>query len=204
MLGNVKANASKGSDLKEMDKLLAEFSSRNAQKKLRLLVPDDKSYNKINRELEKARAVINLQNAINLNSKTYTRTALSDELKEVVGGSIVKTASRGELGVAELGSRVIAKVFKSKEITDEDTAVIMKELALVMVEKRGGAAVKQFKELYNAFKNDAMSREQLRQLTKFMASRLGMKPTVAASAALEAYDIDALGYKYEGKMPVYD
>ena len=103
-----------------------------------------------------------------------------------------------------MGSRVIAKVFKSKEITDEDTAVIMKELALVMVEKRGGAAVKQFKELYNAFKNDAMSREQLRQLTKFMASRLGMKPTVAASAALEAYDIDALGYKYEGKMPVYD
>ena len=204
MLGNVKANASKGSDLKEMDKLLAEFSSRNAKKKLRLLVPDDKNLKKINNELAKARAVIDLQNAINLNSKTYTRTALSDELKEVVGGSIVKTASRGELGVAELGSRVIAKVFKSKEITDEDTAVIMKELALVMVEKRGGAAVKQFKELYNAFKNDAMSREQLRQLTKFMASRLGMKPTVAASAALEAYDIDALGYKYEGKMPVYD
>ena len=59
----------------------------------------------------------------------------------------------------------------------------MKELATVLVEKRGGAAVKQYKDLYNAFKNNAMNQKQLEELTAFMASRLGMKPIVAASAA---------------------
>jgi len=59
----------------------------------------------------------------------------------------------------------------------------MKELAQVMVEQRGGKAVKSFSELYNAFKNKAMNEQQLADLTKFMAGRLGMKPTVAIAAA---------------------
>ena len=77
-----------------------------------------------------------------------------------------------------------------QEITARDRAVIMKELAQVLVEKRGGAAVKDFKELYNAFKNNAMSFQQLQDLTAFMASSLGMKPTVAVSAAAEAFQED--------------
>lgn len=203
MLGNVKAIATAGSDIQEMKKLLAEFSSRNAKAKLRLLIPEDKAFNAVNSELAKARAVIDLQNSVNINSKTYTRTALNEELIEVVEGGAAKTASRGEYSKA--GAKFVDKLLKVKEITDNDRAVIMKELALVMVEKRGNEARNQFTVLYNAFKNDAMSREQLRQLTIFMASRLGMKPTVAASAGLEAYDIDAIGSnKFEGKMPVYD
>ena len=202
IMGNVKATANIGADVQAMKKLLGEFSSTNARKKLRLLIPDEKEYKAIIQQLDKSHAAISLQNAVNINSKTYTRTAINDEVKEVVEGGVVKTLSRGEptLAVAKL----VNKILKVKEITDKDRAVIMKELALVMVEKRGGAAIKQYRDLYNAFKNKAMSEQQLADLTAFMASRLGMKPTVAASAALEAYDIDALGYKYEGKMPVYD
>jgi len=203
MLGNVKAIATAGSDIQEMKKLLAEFSSRNAKAKLRLLIPEDKAFNAVNSELAKARAVIDLQNSVNINSKTYTRTALNEELIEVVEGGATKTASRGELGKA--GAKFMDKILKVKEITDNDRAVIMKELALVMVEKKGIKARKQFQVLYEAFKDNAMSREQLRQLTIFMASRLGMKPTVAASAGLEAYDINAIGSnKFEGLMPVYE
>lgn len=202
IMGNVKATANIGADVQAMKKLLGEFSSTNARKKLRLLIPDEKEYKAIIQQLDKSHAAISLQNAVNINSKTYTRTAINDEVKEVVEGGVVKTLSRGEptLAVAKL----VNKILKVKEITDKDRAVIMKELALVMVEKRGGKAIKQYRDLYNAFKNKAMSEQQLADLTAFMASRLGMKPTVAASAALEAYDIDALGYKYEGKMPVYD
>ena len=66
----------------------------------------------------------------------------------------------------------------------------MRELAQVMVEKRGSAAMKDFSDLYNAFKNNAMSQRQLKELTDLMASRLGMKPTVAVSAAAEAFKED--------------
>ena len=202
IMGNVKATANIGADVQAMKKLLGEFSSTNARKKLRLLIPDEKEYKAIIQQLDKSHAAISLQNAVNINSKTYTRTAINEEVKEVVEGGVVKTLSRGEptLAVAKL----VNKILRVKEITNKDRAVIMKELALVMVEKRGGKAIKQYRDLYNAFKNKAMSEQQLADLTAFMASRLGMKPTVAASAALEAYDIDALGYKYEGKMPVYD
>jgi hypothetical protein len=37
--------------------------------------------------------------------------------------------------------------------------------------------------LYNAFKKNALSFQQLQELTRLMASRLGMKPIVAATAA---------------------
>lgn len=195
IMGNVKATANIGADVQAMKKLLGEFSSTNARKKLRLLIPDEKEYKAIIQQLDKSHAAISLQNAVNINSKTYTRTAINEEVKEVVEGGVVKTLSRGEptLAVAKL----VNKILRVKEITNKDRAVIMKELALVMVEKRGGAAIKQYRDLYNAFKNKAMSEQQLAELTEFMASRLGMKPTIAASAALEAYDIDALEFKTE-------
>ena len=195
IMGNVKATANIGADVQAMKKLLGEFSSTNARKKLRLLIPDEKEYKAIIQQLDKSHAAISLQNAVNINSKTYTRTAINEEVKEVVEGGVVKTLSRGEptLAVAKL----VNKILRVKEITDRDRAVIMKELAIVMVEKRGGAAIKQYRDLYNAFKNKAMSEQQLAELTEFMASRLGMKPTIAASAALQAYDIEALEFKTE-------
>ena len=195
IMGNVKATANIGADVQAMKKLLGEFSSTNARKKLRLLIPDEKEYKAIIQQLDKSHAAISLQNAVNINSKTYTRTAINEEVKEVVEGGVVKTLSRGEptLAVAKL----VNKILRVKEITDRDRAVIMKELAIVMVEKRGGAAIKQYRDLYNAFKNKAMSEQQLADLTEFMASRLGMKPTIAASAALQAYDIEALEFKTE-------
>ena len=195
IMGNVKATANIGADVQAMKKLLGEFSSNNARKKLRLLIPDEKEYKAIIKELDKSHAAISLQNAVNINSKTYTRTSLNDEMQEVVEGGVVKTLSRGEPTLAM--AKLVNKVLKVKEITDRDRAVIMKELALVMVEKRGGAAIKQYRDLYNAFKNKAMSEQQLADLTEFMASRLGMKPTIAASAALQAYDIEALEFKTE-------
>ena len=195
IMGNVKATANIGADVQAMKKLLGEFSSTNARKKLRLLIPDEKEYKAIIQQLDKSHAAISLQNAVNINSKTYTRTAINEEVKEVVEGGVVKTLSRGEptLAVAKL----VNKILRVKEITNKDRAVIMKELAIVMVEKRGGAAIKQYRDLYNAFKNKAMSEQQLAELTEFMASRLGMKPTIAASAALQAYDIEALEFKTE-------
>ena len=181
IMGNVKATANIGADVQAMKKVLAEFSSSNARKKLRLLIPDDKDYKAIIKEINKSHAAISLQNAVNINSKTYTRTSLQDEATEIIEGGVIKTLSRGEptLAVAKL----VNKLLRVKEITAQDRAVIMKELATVLVEKRGGAAVKQYKELYNAFKNNAMNQKQLEELTAFMASRLGMKPIVAASAA---------------------
>ena len=181
IMGNVKATANIGADVQAMKKVLAEFSSSNARKKLRLLIPDDKDYKAIIKEINKSHAAISLQNAVNINSKTFTRTSLQEEATEIIEGGVIKTLSRGEptLAVAKL----VNKILRVKEITAQDRAVIMKELATVLVEKRGGAAVKQYKELYNAFKNNAMNQKQLEELTAFMASRLGMKPIVAASAA---------------------
>jgi hypothetical protein len=181
IMGNVKATANIGADVQAMKKLLAEFSSKNAQKKLRLLIPDKKEYTAIIKELDKTHAALSLQNAVNLNSKTFTRTAINEEVQEVVEGGVIKTLSRGEPTLA--AAKLINKLLKVKEITARDRAVIMKELAVVMVEKRGGAAIKQYKELYNAFKNNAMNQQQLADLTAFMASRLGMKPIVAVQAA---------------------
>ena len=195
IMGNVRATANIGADVQAMKKVLSEFSSSNAKKKLRLLIPDDKEYKAIIKEINKSHAAINLQSAVNINSKTYTRTSMNEEVKEVVEGGVIKTLSRGE--PTQAVAKLINKILRVKEITDRDRAVIMKELAIVMVEKRGGAAIKQYRDLYNAFKNKAMSEQQLADLTEFMASRLGMKPTIAASAALQAYDIEALEFKTE-------
>lgn len=189
MLGNVKSTASTGTEIQAMKKLLAEFSSKNAKKKLKLIITDNKEYNRIVKELNKAKAVLNLQNAVNINSKTYTRTALNEELMDVVEGGAVKTLfMQGNIPLAT--TRFLDKILKIKEITNQDRAIIMRELAQVMVEKRGSAAMQDFSDLYNAFKNNAMSQRQLKELTDLMASRLGMKPTVAVSAAAEAFKED--------------
>ena len=189
MLGNVKATAASGSDVQAMKKLLAEFSSKNARKKLKLLIPDEKKFNAIVKELNKARAVINLQNAVNMNSKTYTRTALNEEVLDVVEGGAVKTLfMQGNIPLAT--TRLVDKVLRIKEITAQDRAIIMRELAQVLVEKRGGAATKQFSDLYKAFKDKAMNERQYKELLNFMASRLGMKPTVAIASASEAFKED--------------
>ncbi len=189
MLGNVKSTAAKGQDIQEMDTLLKQFSSKNAKKKLKLIITDDKEYNRLIKELNKAKAVLALQNAVNINSKTYTRTALSEEIDDVVQGGAVKTLfMRGNIPLAS--TKLIDNVLQVKKITAQDRAVIMRELAQVMVEQRGSKATKQFTELYRAFKDNAVSERQLRELTNFMASRLGMKPTVAVSAAAEAFKED--------------
>lgn len=189
MLGNVKSTAAKGEDIQAMDKLLKEFSSKNAKKKLKLIITDDKEYNRLVKELNKAKAVLALQNAVNINSKTYTRTALAEKIDEVVQGGAVKTLfMRGNIPLAS--TKLIDNVLQVKKITKQDRAIIMRELAQVMVEQRGSKATKQFTELYRAFKDNAVSERQLRELTNFMASRLGMKPTVAVSAAAEAFKED--------------
>ena len=189
MLGNVKSTAAKGQDIQEMDTLLKQFSSKNAKKKLKLIITDDKEFNRLIKELNKAKAVLALQNAVNINSKTYTRTALAEEIEDVVQGGAVKTLfMRGNIPLAS--TKLIDNVLQVKKITAQDRAVIMRELAQVMVEQRGSKATKQFTELYRAFKDNAVSERQLRELTNFMASRLGMKPTVAVSAAAEAFRED--------------
>ena len=186
IMGNVRATANSGADVQAMKKLLGDFSSPNARKKLRLLIPDDKSYKAVIKELDKTHAALSLQNAVNINSKTYTRTVMNEAVEEQAAGGVVKTLLRGE--VVPAVSKLINKVLKSKEITDRDRAIIMKELAQVMVEQRGGKAVKAFTDLYNAFKNKAMNEQQLLELTQFMAGRLGMKPTVAITAAFKEDD----------------
>ena len=45
MLGNVKATATKGADIQEMQKLWKDLSSRNARQKLKLLIPNKKQHN---------------------------------------------------------------------------------------------------------------------------------------------------------------
>jgi hypothetical protein len=124
-----------------------------------------------------------------MNSKTYTRTALNEEVLDVVEGGAVKTLfMQGNIPLAT--TRLIDKVLRIKEITNQDRAIIMRELAQVLVEKRGSKATKQFSDLYKAFKDKAMNERQYKELLNFMASRLGMKPTVAIASASEAFRED--------------
>jgi hypothetical protein len=179
ILGNVRATANIGADIQAMKKLLGDFSSRNAQKKLRLLIPNKKEYNAVIKELNKSEAALALQNAVNLNSKTHVRGVLEDQIRTQVEGGVTKHLLKAKPAVA--AGKFIDHIVRVTSIEAKERATIMKELAVVLTETKGTVARENFKILYTAFKNKAMNQRQLEELTAWFATRLGMKPTVAIS-----------------------
>jgi len=179
ILGNVRATANIGADIQAMKKLLGDFSSKNARKKLRLLIPNKKEYNAVVKELNKSEAALSLQNAVNLNSKTHVRGVLEDQVREQVEGGVVKHLIKVKPAIA--ARKFIDKIVKVTSIEAKERATIMKELAVVLTETKGTVARENFKILYTAFKNKAMNQRQLEELTAWFATRIGMKPTVAIS-----------------------
>ena len=179
ILGNVRATANIGADIQAMKKLLGDFSSKNARKKLRLLIPNKKEYNAVVKELNKSEAALSLQNAVNFNSKTHVRGVLEDQVREQVEGGVVKHLIKVKPAIA--ARKFIDKIVKVTSIEAKERATIMKELAVVLTETKGTVARENFKILYTAFKNKAMNQRQLEELTAWFETRIGMKPTVAIS-----------------------
>ena len=184
MIGNVKATATKNADVQAMQKLWKDLSSKSARQKLRLLIPKTKEYKAIIKELDKAEAALNLQAAVNMNSKTHIRGVIEERIKESAEGGAIRALMQGEKGLTETSGRLLDKIFRSEVINKRQMAIITKELANAMTGIKGTKAHKLYKELYTAVKNKALDDRQLQELTNFMFSRLKMMPQIASVQAV--------------------
>ena len=184
MIGNVKATATKGADVQAMQKLWKDLTTRSGLQKLRLLIPNKKEYNAIMKELDKAKAALDLQAAVNMNSKTHIRGVVEARLKESAEGGAIRAFMQGQSGLAETSGRLLDKIFRSEVIDKRQMAIITKELANAMTGIKGTKAHKLYKELYTAVKNKALDDRQLQELTNFMFSRLKMMPQIASVQAV--------------------
>jgi len=202
-LGNVKAVATKGEDVQAMQKLWKDLSSKNAKSKLRLLVPNKKEFNALMKNIRKIRAALDLQNAVNLNSKTHVRGVIDKQIEQQLDKGVVKQLGQFEL--KEAARQAIDKAIRSQKMNDDTKAIVMKELAQIMTElkpatkevlgKAGEAtgvftkvnARQAYKDLYLAVKNDNVSREQLQRITTIMFERLRMIPTIIGTQIYKTY-----------------
>jgi hypothetical protein len=181
LLGNVKATATHGADTQAMKKLWKDMTSKNAKKKLKLLIPNKKEFRKIEKVLDKAEAAINLQAAVNINSKTAIRLQQKESLDELGQEGILTQVSKGEKGTMDVPAMIVGKLMSSKLMTARVKNTILKELAQVMTELKGAPARKAYKEMYKAVRDDNIGKDTLLELTQFMMGRLRLTPTIAAT-----------------------
>tara|TARA_Y100001949_G_scaffold176620_1_gene190947 strand:+ start:8797 stop:11373 length:2577 start_codon:yes stop_codon:yes gene_type:complete len=181
LLGNVKATATHGADTQAMKKLWKDMTSKNAQKKLKLLIPNKKEYNQIVKMLDKAEAALNLQAAVNINSKTAIRLQQSESLKELGQEGIIRQVAEGQKSVLDAPAMIVGKLMSSKLMTARVKNTILKELAQVMTELKGAPAREAYKKLYKAVRDDNVGQDTLLELTRFMMGRLRLTPTIAAT-----------------------
>ena len=180
MLGNVKATATKGADIQEMQKLWKELSSRNARQKLKLLIPNKKQHDAIIKQLDKAEAALALQAAVNQNSKTYVRAMVNETTRDAVSveRGIIGGALQGTRGISETVGKMANWVFRSEVLEGRRLAIINKELAEMMVKYKGTAARKKFEKIYRAVKDKDINERQLQELTTIMFESLRMTPSI--------------------------
>ena len=180
MLGNVKATATKGADIQEMQKLWKELSSRNARQKLKLLIPNKKQHDAIIKQLDKAEAALALQAAVNQNSKTYVRAMVNETTRNAVSveRGIIGGALQGTRGISETVGKMANWIFRSEVLEGRRLAIINKELAEMMVKYKGTAARKKFEDIYKAVKDKDINERQLQELTTIMFESLRMTPSI--------------------------
>jgi hypothetical protein len=181
LLGNVKATATHGADTQAMKKLWKDMTSKNAQKKLKLLIPNKKEYNQITKLLDKAEAALNLQAALNINSKTAIRLQQKESLDELGQEGMLTQVSKGEKGTMDVPAMIVGKLMSQKLMTARVKNTILKELAQVMTELKGAPAREAYKKLYKAVRDDNVGQQTLLELTQFMMGRLRLTPTIAAT-----------------------
>lgn len=181
LLGNVKATATHGADTQAMKKLWKDMTSKNALKKLKLLIPNKKDYNQITKMLDKAEAALNLQAAVNINSKTAIRIAQSENIKDIGQEGIIRQVASGQKSVLDAPAMLVGKLMSSKLMTARVKNTIMKELAQVMTELKGAPARKAYEIMYRAVRDDNVGKDTLLELTQFMMNRLRMTPTIVAT-----------------------
>jgi hypothetical protein len=181
LLGNVKATATHGADTQAMKKLWKDMTSKNAQKKLKLLIPNKKEYNQIVKMLDKAEAALNLQAAVNINSKTAIRIAQSESIKDIGQEGIIRQVASGQKSVLDAPAMIVGKLMSSKLMTARVKNTIMKELAQVMTELKGAPARKAYEIMYRAVRDDNVGQDTLLELTQFMMGRLRLTPTILAT-----------------------
>ena len=131
--------------------------------------------------LDKAEAALNLQSAVNINSKTAIRLQQKESLDELGQEGILTQVSKGEKGTMDVPAMIVGKLMSSKLMTARVKNTILKELAQVMTELKGAPARKAYKEMYKAVRDDNIGKDTLLELTQFMMGRLRMSPTIAAT-----------------------
>ena len=181
LLGNVKATATHGADTQAMKKLWKDMTSKNAIKKMKLLIPNKKEFRKIEKLLDKAEAALNLQAAVNVNSKTAIRLQQNESLKELGQQGMIPQVLKGEKSTLDVPTMWVGKLMSQKLMTARVKNTILKELAQVMTELKGTAARKAYTEMYKAVKADNIGQDTLLELTQFMMGRLRLTPTIAAT-----------------------
>jgi len=155
------------------------------------------------KNIRKIRAALDLQNAVNLNSKTHVRGVIDKQIEQQLDKGVVKQLGQFEL--KEAARQAIDKAIRSQKMNDDTKAIVMKELAQIMTElkpatkevlgKAGEAtgvftkvnARQAYKDLYLAVKNDNVSREQLQRITTIMFERLRMIPTIIGTQIYKTY-----------------
>jgi hypothetical protein len=181
LLGNVKATATHGADTQAMKKLWKDMTSKNALKKLKLLVPNKKDFNQITKLLDKAEAALNLQAAVNINSKTAIRLQQTETIKELGQEGIIPQVLKGEKSTLDVPTMLVGKLMSQKLMTARVKNTILKELAQVMTELKGAPARKAYEIMYKAVKADNIGQDTLLKLTQFMMGRLRLTPTILAT-----------------------
>jgi len=181
LLGNVKATATHGADTQAMKKLWKDMTSKNAKKKMRLLIPNKKEFNQIVKLLDKAEAALNLQSAVNINSKTIIRREMIEHIKETGQEGVISQVLQGEKSAIDVPTMLVGKIMSTRLMTARVKNTIMKELAQVMTELKGAPARKAYAILYRAVRDDNIGQDTLLELTQFMMNRLRMTPTILAT-----------------------
>lgn len=181
-MDNTKATiASPDLDINQVREVLRDLSSDASRSKVTAILGNAKS-NALFKEIEKAKAALELRAAVAVNSKTAVRQAMQESIGQQTGTGALRSLAEGRVPTAT--AQVIQAVTGATgEYTAKQKAKIMREIATAITKARGQEAKKQLRQIYNAVKDDQATIDDMAKASEVLLNEVTLPASLFGVAA---------------------
>jgi hypothetical protein len=168
-------------NINQVREVLREMSTDAARSKM-IAVLGKENANALFKELDKASAALELRAAVAVNSKTAVRQSMQESISEQTETGMLRSLAEGRIPTAT--QQVIQSVTGATgEYTAKQKAKIMREIATAITKARGKDAKDQLRAIYNSFRDDQATAEDMAQASQILLNEVTLPATMFGVSA---------------------
>lgn len=168
-------------DINQVREVLRDLSSDASKSKVTAILGQAKA-NTLFKELEKAKAALELRAAVAVNSKTAVRQAMQESIGQQTESGVLRSIAEGRVPTATQ-QIVQAVTGATAEYTSQQKAKIMREIATAITKARGQEAKDQLRQIYNSVRDDQATLEDMARASEVLLNEVTLPATMFGVAA---------------------